>query len=97
MQLILRRGLIWGALCNVGYFLNENGFGVLAETRRPDVHIVSQNVAVFAMQGRRPHMEDRYDMLRSSDGGRHYFAVYDGHGGEVGAFLCGMLVSTLLV
>lgn len=42
------------------------------------------NVAVFAVQGRRPHMEDRFVINENIKGtGVSLFAVFDGHGGEV--------------
>lgn len=44
----------------------------------------SGNVAVFAVQGRRPHMEDRFVISKNiQNTGVSLFAVFDGHGGEV--------------
>ncbi len=44
------------------------------------------NVAVFAVQGRRPHMEDRFVISENIKGtGVSLFAVFDGHGGEFAA------------
>lgn len=46
------------------------------------------NVAVFAVQGRRPHMEDRFVINENiTNTGVSLFAVFDGHGGEVMFFL----------
>lgn len=43
-----------------------------------------QNAAVYAIQGRRPHMEDRFVISEDIEGtGVSLFAVFDGHGGEV--------------
>lgn len=40
--------------------------------------------ACFAVQGRRPKMEDRFTLIEKLGGTPlHLFAVYDGHGGEV--------------
>lgn len=42
------------------------------------------NVAVFAIQGRRPSMEDRFVVSENiKDTGVSLFAIFDGHGGEV--------------
>jgi len=45
---------------------------------------VGEKAAVFAIQGRRPHMEDRFVLAENfGDSGVSLFAVFDGHGGEV--------------
>lgn len=42
------------------------------------------NVAVYAVQGHRDHMEDRFIVNNDIDRtGVSVFAVFDGHGGEV--------------
>lgn len=42
------------------------------------------NVAAFAVQGRRPHMEDRFVIKDNiNNTGLSMFAVFDGHGGTV--------------
>ncbi|KAK9510587.1 hypothetical protein O3M35_005334 [Rhynocoris fuscipes] len=44
------------------------------------------NVAVYAVQGRRPKMEDRFVVNENINGtGVHLYAVFDGHGGEFAA------------
>lgn len=44
------------------------------------------NVAVFAVQGRRPHMEDRFVINENiKNTGVSLFAVFDGHGGDFAA------------
>lgn len=50
-----------------------------------EVHqLIENNVGVYAMQGRRPKMEDRFNYFNDSQTtGVEYFAVYDGHGGDV--------------
>lgn len=45
----------------------------------------SKNVAVYSIQGRRDHMEDRFEVLTDIVNKTHpsIFGVFDGHGGEV--------------
>lgn len=45
----------------------------------------SHNVAVYSIQGRRDHMEDRFEVLTDLANRSHpsIFAIFDGHGGEV--------------
>lgn len=45
----------------------------------------SHNVAVYSIQGRRDHMEDRFEVLTDAVNKTHpsIFGVFDGHGGEV--------------
>uniref|UniRef100_A0A671UWD0 Protein phosphatase 1L n=1 Tax=Sparus aurata TaxID=8175 RepID=A0A671UWD0_SPAAU len=47
----------------------------------------SNNVAVYSIQGRRDHMEDRFDVLTDIVNKSHpsIFGVFDGHGGEAAA------------
>ncbi|KAM9500509.1 protein phosphatase 1L isoform 1-T1 [Clarias gariepinus] len=47
----------------------------------------SHNVAVYSIQGRRDHMEDRYEVLTDLTNRSHpsIFAIFDGHGGEAAA------------
>ncbi|KAF4523101.1 hypothetical protein B566_EDAN003115 [Ephemera danica] len=45
-----------------------------------------QNAAVYAIQGRRPHMEDRFVIFEDIENTDiSLFAIYDGHGGEFAA------------
>lgn len=46
----------------------------------------NNNVAVYSIQGRRDHMEDRYEVLTDITNKSHpsIFGIFDGHGGEVG-------------
>ena len=50
----------------------------------------SNNVAVYSIQGRRDHMEDRFEVLADVVNKSHpsIFGIFDGHGGEVSA-MCG--------
>nr|XP_020769159.1 protein phosphatase 1L isoform X1 [Odocoileus virginianus texanus] len=51
----------------------------------------SHNVAVYSIQGRRDHMEDRFEVLTDLANKTHpsIFGIFDGHGGEFGLFLQG--------
>ncbi|XP_052783681.1 protein phosphatase 1L-like [Mya arenaria] len=43
----------------------------------------SGNVAVYSIQGRRPHMEDRFKIVNGGNNSRpSIFGIFDGHGGE---------------
>lgn len=46
----------------------------------------NNNVAVYSIQGRRDHMEDRFEVLTDIANKSHpsIFGIFDGHGGEVG-------------
>ncbi|XP_070365747.1 protein phosphatase 1L-like isoform X2 [Equus asinus] len=46
----------------------------------------SHNVAVYSIQGRRDHMEDRFEVLTDLANKSHpsIFGIFDGHGGELG-------------
>ena len=42
------------------------------------------NAAVYAIQGRRPHMEDRFNIVYDLEHTKSsIYGVFDGHGGEV--------------
>lgn len=45
----------------------------------------NNNVAVYSIQGRRDHMEDRFEVLTDITNKSHpsIFGIFDGHGGEV--------------
>lgn len=47
----------------------------------------SSNAAVYSIQGRRDHMEDRFEVLTDIVNKSHpsIFGIFDGHGGEVSA------------
>lgn len=56
------------------------------------------NVAVFAVQGRRPHMEDRFVINENiKNTGVSLFAVFDGHGGDVSITLLPYFFSFITV
>nr|XP_040026406.1 protein phosphatase 1L-like [Gasterosteus aculeatus aculeatus] len=53
----------------------------------------NNNVAVYSIQGRRDHMEDRFEVLTDIANKSHpsIFGIFDGHGGEVHAGLWGQV------
>lgn len=59
-------------------------FKVTGDFDKSSWELKEGNVAVFAVQGRRPKMEDRFVVNENINGtGVHLYAVFDGHGGEV--------------
>ena len=43
-----------------------------------------QEAAVYAIQGRRPHMEDRFNIVNKLEHtNTSIYGIFDGHGGEV--------------
>ncbi|XP_070538635.1 protein phosphatase 1L-like [Ptychodera flava] len=44
-----------------------------------------ESVAVYAIQGKRPRMEDRYDVVHDEETGLSMFGIFDGHGGQFAA------------
>lgn len=56
-----------------------------------------QRANVYAIQGRRPRMEDRFSVLVDEDTGIALYGIFDGHGGESAAeFVEKTLFKTLL-
>jgi len=41
------------------------------------------SIGVYSIQGRRPHMEDRFNVVDVEQINASIYGVYDGHGGEV--------------
>lgn len=58
----------------------------------------SHNVAVYSIQGRRDHMEDRFEVLADNVNKTHpsIFGVFDGHGGEVSGWYSEVVFTGLL-
>ncbi|KAK3589923.1 hypothetical protein CHS0354_034940 [Potamilus streckersoni] len=53
---------------------------------RSSWEMMKGNAAMFAIQGRRPHMEDRFNMVNDLEGTRtSLYGIFDGHGGEFAA------------
>ncbi|XP_077467162.1 protein phosphatase, Mg2+/Mn2+ dependent, 1Lb [Stigmatopora argus] len=63
------------------------GLDVLDSEFAKTWELKSHNVAVYSIQGRRDHMEDRYDVLADVVNKSHpsIFGIFDGHGGEAAA------------
>ena len=60
-----------------------------AEKENSSWELKQDNVGVYAIQGRRPHMEDRFNVVSDHDNsGTSVFGVFDGHGGEVRKRIC---------
>ncbi|XP_033124980.1 protein phosphatase 1L-like [Anneissia japonica] len=52
------------------------------------------NIGIYSIQGRRPHMEDRYDYADDSGkSGVMFYGVYDGHGGTFASEFAEKLLS----
>ena len=52
------------------------------------------NVGVFAIQGRRPHMEDRFNVVNDLEHTEtSIYGIFDGHGGEVAYFIISFAVN----
>ncbi|XP_033761167.1 protein phosphatase 1L-like isoform X1 [Pecten maximus] len=56
------------------------------EEKKASWDLRKPNAAVYAIQGRRPHMEDRFNIVsRLEHTGTSIYGVFDGHGGEFAA------------
>jgi len=57
---------------------------VTAQKTRASWELKKGNVGVYAIQGRRPHMEDRFNVVTQLEHtGTSIYGIFDGHGGEV--------------
>lgn len=57
---------------------------VTKEKTKASWGLIKGNAATFAIQGRRPHMEDRYNIVDELDHtNTSIYGIFDGHGGEV--------------
>lgn len=62
------------------YFVNSAG----GDVDKLSWELKEKSVAAYAVQGRRPRMEDRFVINENINGtGVSLFAIFDGHGGEV--------------
>ncbi|KAH7961257.1 hypothetical protein HPB52_006101 [Rhipicephalus sanguineus] len=52
-------------------------------SERRSWELQAKHAGVFALQGRRPRMEDRFCILSNEEHDLHLYGVFDGHGGEV--------------
>jgi len=54
-----------------------------ARLDRASWELRKDNIGVYSVQGRRPHMEDRFNVVDLEQINTSIYGVYDGHGGEV--------------
>ena len=58
---------------------------ITAEKTKASWELRKDNVGVFAIQGRRPHMEDRFNVVTDLEHtNTSIYGIFDGHGGDVG-------------
>lgn len=81
LRLLLRRCELLGAGDAVKRLLLAAPPGSPAAARSWEMQ--AKGAGVFALQGRRPRMEDRFSMLSDEPHDLHLYGVFDGHGGEV--------------
>ena len=85
---------LWSVVGRVGSFIPgpwradtdmQRGLGAIHRDRtKASWELKKEHVAVFAIQGRRPHMEDRFNIVTELDHtDASIYGVFDGHGGEV--------------
>ncbi|ESO98943.1 hypothetical protein LOTGIDRAFT_231266 [Lottia gigantea] len=56
------------------------------EKERASWQLRKENVAIYAIQGRRPHMEDRFNVVNDFEHtNTSIYGIFDGHGGEFAA------------
>lgn len=70
----------------VAEIMQHERFGLDQAEFSKNWELKSPGAAVYAIQGRRDHMEDRFSVLTDSVNRSHpsIFGIFDGHGGEVG-------------
>ena len=57
---------------------------ISAEKTKASWELRKDHVGVFAIQGRRPHMEDRFNVVTDLEHtNTSIYGIFDGHGGEV--------------
>jgi protein phosphatase 1L len=57
---------------------------VSVQNTRASWQLKKENVGVFAIQGRRTRMEDRFNVVSNMEHtGTSIYGIFDGHGGEV--------------
>lgn len=76
---------LFGRLQGLQYLVNGSvGVGAASAAERLSWELREGEVSAYAVQGRRPKMEDRFVVNDNIDNtGVALFAVFDGHGGEV--------------
>ncbi|KAJ1524268.1 hypothetical protein ONE63_010781 [Megalurothrips usitatus] len=78
---------LFGRLQGLQHLVNGSvGVGASSSAERLSWELREGDVAAYAVQGRRPKMEDRFVVNDNIDGtGVALYAVFDGHGGEFAA------------
>ncbi|KAE8742097.1 hypothetical protein FOCC_FOCC012371 [Frankliniella occidentalis] len=78
---------LFGRLQGLQYLVNGSvGVGAASGAERLSWELREGEIAAYAVQGRRPKMEDRFVVNDNiNDTGVALFAVFDGHGGEFAA------------
>lgn len=72
-----------------GYYGNRDKIRLLvnptSRSDRASWELQGRHAGVYAVQGRRPRMEDRFSILSDADHDIHLYGIFDGHGGELAA------------
>lgn len=75
-----------------GQYDNISNFPGAAENEganKVSWELKKDNVAIYAIQGRRPHMEDRFNVVNDLEHTKtSIYGIFDGHGGEVCMMQC---------
>ncbi|XP_076454421.1 protein phosphatase 1L-like [Babylonia areolata] len=81
------------------YVGKERTDDVSGDKDRVSWEMKRENVGVFAIQGRRPHMEDRFNVVSDFEHtGASIYGIFDGHGGEFAAeFVEKTLLKSLMI
>jgi hypothetical protein len=92
---VVKNGTVWRVLRRVGSAVTSarQRFGRLSlpfgqppshmEGGRAAWELRKDCIGVYSIQGRRPHMEDRFNVVELEQMNTSIFGVFDGHGGQV--------------
>lgn len=79
-----RRGLEETIATKVDLITSQFDDALSVSYRKATWELVKENVGVYALQGRRAGMEDRFTFVNQLEpSGTSIYGVFDGHGGEV--------------
>jgi protein phosphatase 1L len=57
---------------------------ITSQKSKASWELIKENVGVYAIQGRRPHMEDRFNVITNLEHtNTSTYGIFDGHGGDV--------------
>ncbi|ELU03028.1 hypothetical protein CAPTEDRAFT_175582 [Capitella teleta] len=72
---------------------------ITSEKSKASWELIKDNVGVYAIQGRRPHMEDRFNVITNLEHtNTSIYGIFDGHGGDFAAdFTEKTLFKTIMV